>query len=163
MQDDGFITPKTLLLAGQCLVDMSKVTGIFIFVYYLLAGQSRAIRLVIVDFWSFAKTALPYLISFLVCWYFLLTFEKMIISNRLIMGMTTKYFLASKIILNVSAVVFKHYLFGTRSNFFRVILFIGHLVLMATSEVMSHETYAQETLHIAVILLFWLTMLILVR
>lgn len=163
MNTDGFVTPATVLMTGELLITMSAVTGITVFLYFLHASHPSAIRLISNDIVCFVGASVPYIINFLVCWYLSLAFGRLIMSNSLIMETTSKYYLESKIILNINAFITKHYMFWTESNCFRIVLFISHLILVAMSEVMSHEKYEHTTIHYTLILLFCLTVLILVR
>lgn len=162
MNIDGFITSATVLMAGKFLITTSAVTGITVFLYFLHASHPSAIRLITNDIESFIVTSMPYIVNFLICWYLSIAFERLIMSSRLIVEITLKYYLESKIILNVTAFVTKHYMFWIRSSCLRVMLFVSHLILVATSEVMSHEKYDQTTMQYTLILFFGLTMLILV-
>lgn len=161
--DDKVLTSRTILFAGELLVCTSMVAGITVLLYFLLARHPRAIRLVTANVWSFATHAGPYAINFMVCWHLLLALERLILSTRIV-ELTSRYYLTSKITLNVAAFVIKHHLFWTRSNcFYKVMLFVSHLVLMATSEAMCYEKYEKTTIQVAMLLLLCLTTLILVR
>lgn len=157
------LTSRTILFAGELLVCTSMVAGITVLLYFLLARRPRAIGLVTVNVWSFTKHAAPYAINFLVCWHLLLALERLILSTRIV-DLTSRYYLTSKITLNVTAFIIKHYLFWTRSNcFYKMMLFIAHLVLIAMSEAMCYEKYEKTTIQVAMLLLLCLTTLILVR
>lgn len=163
MNIDGFVTSATVLVAGELLIITSAVTGITVFLYFLHASHPSAIRLITNDVGWFIVSSVPYIINFLVCWYLSLTFGRLIMSSSFIMETTSKYYLESKIILNFTAFITKYYMFWTESNCFQIVLFVSHLILVATSEVMSYEKYEHTAIHYTLILLFCLTMLILVR
>jgi len=161
--DGSTTTSRTILFAGELLVCTSMVAGITILLYFLLGRRPRAIHLVTANVSSFAMYMAPYAIHFLVCWHLLLAFERLILSTNII-NLTSRYYVTSKLTLNVTAFVLKNHLFWTRSNYFyRAMLFIGHLVLVATSEAMCYEKYEKTTIYVAMLLLFCLTTLILVR
>ncbi|XP_025203360.1 uncharacterized protein LOC112600380 [Melanaphis sacchari] len=156
------LTSRTILFAGELLVCTSMVTGITILLYFLLARRPRAIQLVTGDVRSFAVFVAPYVINFMVCWHLLLAFEKLIMSTRIV-NFTSQYYVTSKITLNFTAFAIKHHLFWTRSNYFyKLMLFVSHLVLVATSEAMCYEEYEKTTIHAAMLLLLCLTVLILI-
>ncbi|XP_060844009.1 uncharacterized protein LOC132923988 [Rhopalosiphum padi] len=156
------LTSRTILFAGELLVCTSMVTGITVLLYFLLARHPRAIRMVTANGWSFAVYVAPYAMNFMVCWHLLLAFERLILSTRII-DFTSRYYVTSKVTLNVTAFVTKHHLFWTRSNYFyKAMLFVGHLVLVATSEAMCYEKYEKTTIHVAMLLLLCLTVLILI-
>lgn len=163
MNLDGTITSQSVLVVGETLVFSSIATGITVLLYFLHARRSQAIRLITGDVWLFARNSVPYIVNFLACWCLSLALEKLLVSSRIIMDVTSQNYLASKVILNVSAVVTKHYLFYTQSGFLKTLLFVGHLILVAASDAMGHDKYEQVTINVSVMLLFWLTMLILVR
>jgi len=156
------LTSRTILFTGELLVCTSMVTGITVLLYFLLARRPRAIRLVTANGWSFAMHMAPYAINFMVCWHLLLAFERLILSTRIV-TFTSRHYITSKVTLNITAFVTKHHLFCTRWNFFyKAMLFVGHLVLVATSDVMCYEKYEKTTIHVAMLLLLCLTVLILV-
>ncbi|XP_015371819.1 PREDICTED: uncharacterized protein LOC107167331 [Diuraphis noxia] len=158
---DTVLTSRTILFAGELLVCTSMVAGITVLLYFLLARHPCAIQLVTANVWSFAMYAAPYAINFMVCWHLLLALERLILSTRIV-ELTSRYYLTSKITLNVAAFVIKHHLFWTRSNlFYKEMLFISHLVLIATSEAMCYEKYEKTTIQVAILLLLCLTTLIL--
>ncbi|CAH1732406.1 uncharacterized protein LOC114129456 [Aphis gossypii] len=158
----GTLTSRTILFTGELLVCTSMVTGITVLLYFLLARRPRAIRLVTANGWSFAMHMAPYAINFMVCWHLLLAFERLILSTRIV-TFTSRHYITSKVTLNITAFVTKHHLFCTRSNFFyKAMLFVGHLVLVATSDVMCYEKYEKTTIHVAMLLLLCLTVLILI-
>lgn len=159
----GGVTSESVLEAGQFLVLSSMVTGITIFLYFLHTRHMQALRLVADHYWLFAKNAMPYITYLFVCWCLSLTFGKLIASSRLIMNITAQHYLMSKVILNVTAVVAKYHLFCTRRNSLKIVLFVGNLILMATSEAMSPCEYKHKTIKYTIALLLWLTVLILVR
>lgn len=163
MNIGGTITSHSVLVVGKTLVYSSMVTGITVLLYFLQARRLRAVRLITDDVGLFARNSMPYIINFLVCWYLSLVSGKLIASSHLIMDVTSQNFLASKIILIVTAVVTKHYLFCTQQVFLKILLFVGHLILVATSDAMTHDKYEQMTINVSVMLLFWLTVLVLVR
>lgn len=154
---------QIILLAGEIFVTTSTVAGITILVYFLCIKGPRAVHLITDDCWSFAKKVVPYSISFLVSWYLSLAFEKHISSSRLITRINSKHNLTVKVLLSVIAIVSKHYLFCVKSNCFRLILFVGNLMVAALLEVLGHNVYEWTAIHIALLLLFFLTVLILVR
>lgn len=161
-----FLTYNNILIVGEFLVFISTVTGMTILLYFFVnvsAIRPRAVRLITGDFWFFTKRFVPYIISFMVCWYLSKEFVKFATSNRPIADITFKYFLASKIILNGNAIVSKYYLFCTRSNSSRVLFFLSYLILSSMSESMCHEKYEQMTENISTVLLLLLTILVLVR
>lgn len=161
--DGATLASRTILLAGELLVCMSMVAGITVLLYFLMARHPRAIRLVTANGWSFAMYAAPYAINFTLCWHLLLAFERLILSTRIV-DLTSRYYLTSKVTLNVAAFVIKYHLFWSRSNcFYKAMLFVSHLVLIATSEAMCYEKYEKTTIHVAMLLLLCLTTLILVR
>lgn len=161
--DGSTTTSRIILFAGEILVCTSMAAGITILVYFLLGRRPRAIHLVTANISSFAMYVAPYAINFMVCWHLLLAFERLILSTNIV-NLTSQYYLTSKLTLNVTAFVIKNHLFWTRSNcFYRAMLFISHLVLVATSEAMCYEKYENTTIHVAMLLLFCLTTLILVR
>ncbi|XP_003241275.1 uncharacterized protein LOC100573408 [Acyrthosiphon pisum] len=160
--DSSTPTARTILFAGEILVCTSMVAGITILLYFLLARRPRAIHLVTANISSFAVYVAPYAMNFMACWYLLLLFERLMLSTHIVVDLTTRYHLASKITLNVAAFVIKQHLFWTRSNcFYKAMLFIGHLVLVAASEAMCYEKYEKTTIHVAMLLLLCLTTLIL--
>lgn len=160
---DGTITSRSVLVVGETLVFSSMVTGITALLYFLQARRLQAVRLITDNVRLFARNSVPYIMNFLVCWYLSLALGKLIASSRLIMDVTSQNYLTSKVILIVTAVVTKHYLFYTQCVFLKNLLFVGHLILVATSDAMSHDKYEQVTINLSVVLLFWLTVLVLVR
>lgn len=159
-----FLTYNTILMIGEFLVFLSTVTGITILLYvFVNVSRPRAIQLITNDFWFFAKKSIPYIISFMLCQHLSIEFENIITSHHLIGEITSKYYLSSKVILNGAAFVSKHYLFCVKSNRSRVMLFVGYLILVATSETMCQEKYERTAVNISTILLFLLTILIMVR
>lgn len=161
--DSSTPTARTILFAGEILVCTSMVAGITILLYFLVARSPRAIHLATANVSSFAMYVAPYAMNFTACWYLLLLFERLILSSNVVV-LTTQYYLSSKIILNVAAFVVKQHLFWTRSNcFYKAMLFIGHLVLVAASEAMCYEKYEKTTIQVSMLLLLCLTTLILVR
>lgn len=160
---DAVVTPRTVLMAGELLVAASASTAAAVLVYFACSGRPRALRSITDDFRSFANDCVPYIIGFSVCWYLSVAFEKSIASSRLVAVTTSEYYLPCKLLLNVTAFVTKHYLFSTRSSYHRTALFVANIALVATSEAMSHEKREQTATRVTRILLFWLTVLILVR
>jgi len=160
----AIVTPETVLTTGNWLMAVSTVAGIIALVYFACARpNSRASWLIAGDFSSFVNDFVPYTINFLICWYLSFAFEKLVVSSRLVVEATSAYYLPSKFILNVAAFATKHYLFVTRSNHFRTALFFGNIALVATSEAMCYEKYGRTATNVTLALLFWLTVLILVR
>lgn len=156
-------TPRIILDVGDIFIITSMVTGITLFLYFLFIKRLfRSLLLITDDFRLFAKNSVPYIINYLLYWYLSLVFEKLILSNYLVTKITTKHYLISKVILGAFAIVTKYSLSNVESTCFRIVLFISHLIVTATSEAMSYKKYEPTAINVALILLFWMTVLILV-
>lgn len=160
---NGAVTPRTVLMAGEFLVAASAVIAATVLVHFACGRRPRALRLITDDFRSFANDSVPYIINFSVCWYLSAAFEKSITSSRLVVETTSAYYLPCKLLLNVTAFVTKRYMFTTRSSHYRTALFVANIALVAASDAMCHEKYDQTATRVTLTLLFWLTVLILVR
>lgn len=163
---EEFLTYNNILTVGKSLVFIATVTGMTILIYFFVNDSvitPRAVRLITDNFWFFTRRSMPYIISFILCQYLSIEFEIFASSNRPIADITSKYYLKSKIILNGTAILSKHYLFCTRTNISRAFFFVSYLILTAISESMCDEKYVQKTTNISTVLLLLLTLLIMVR
>lgn len=164
--DSGGLTPEVVLRAGEWLVSASTLAGLSVFLYFAFAAadawRPRTARLIADDPQSFAIGSVPYAVDFVVCWNVSLLLERLIVLWRPFVVVASRHYAATKIALNLAAVVTKHHLFGARSTFGRAMLFVSHLVLAAASEAMCGEKYERAAVDAALMLLFWLTVLILV-
>lgn len=169
VNDAAAIAARNVLMIGEIFMATSTVFGMIVFVYFAFGSRSsrrhpRAFRSIVVDFRSFCNDGVPYAIDFVVCWYLSFAFEKLIASNRLVVETASKYYyLPSRFALNLFAFVTKHYLFWTQSDCFRIAMFVGNTALMAASEALCNEKHERTATNATLILLFWLTVLILVR
>lgn len=152
---------------GEGLVTASMVTGMAALVYLsAMPVRPRAWRPIAEDWRSFTKHSVPYLIAFSTCYLLSPLLKNAIASSGLVAvptGTKHYYYLASKFALNATAFGTKFLLFWTRSNCSRALLFASNLVLMAAIDAMCHVKYERQSIGVALVLLFALTTLILVR
>jgi hypothetical protein len=160
----GIVTPNIVFAAGEGFVIISQATGITLMLFCLCTRHDASvISLISRNVWSFAKNAVPYAINTLLCWYLSVMFTRIMASNDPIMGFTSEHYIASKVALNLVAFVAKYYIHKVQSITMKIALFVGYLILIATSEAMCNKTPDLITSNTtAVILLSWLSILILV-
>lgn len=162
----ALVTPDAVLGAGRWLVSASALAGVTALLYFafVAAGRPRTAGLIADGWRTYVTHSVPYAMDFLVCWRLSQALERFFATCRPIAAVAaSRHFAGSKIALNVAAVVAKYYLFAARSAWVRAALFVGHLVLTAASEAMCREKYDRAAVNAALVLLFWLTVLILVR